>query len=88
MIKFNIDPTIANAIDTIGSMINQPIVINPSLSTKHRFKMKTKRLKKKLFKYPHRYYNKEFADFLEYNLRGTEFQMKLSKMLRDSFIYR
>ena len=56
-------------------------MINPCPNVRHRFKMKTKRLRKKLRTYPHRYYEKSYADIIVYTMEDIKMQIKFAKTL-------
>ena len=85
--SMNLDTSILGAIDAISSGISDNFIVNPTPNTIHRFKMKTKRLRKKLYKNPHRYYDKTFADMLVYARTNNEAQLKFMEAMRNMILY-
>jgi len=70
--SLQLDSNMTGSIDCISASNFDKNFINPIFNTNHRFKMKTKRLRKKLYKNPYRYYNKTFADMLVYVRIGNK----------------
>ncbi len=85
--RFTANPAITYSLDYIASMDLSKVTVNPSPNFRHRFKMKTKRLRKKLRTYPHRYYEKAYADMIAYTMHDFKMQIKFAKALHKLDMY-
>lgn len=85
--QFKVNPSITEALDSIANMDVSTITAKLAPSVRHRFKMKTKRLRKKLFTYPHRYYEKAYADILVYTMNDIKMQVKFANAMHALGIY-